>query len=111
MATVRAHERLLFEAAWRELGEIGGLRRLGPDSPDEHAGVISFVVDGIHPHDLAEILDGHGIAVRAGHHCAQPVMQRLRVPATSRASFAFYNSMAEVDALIAGIRTVQKVFA
>ena len=87
MATVRAHERVLFEAAWRALGEIGGLRRLGPDSPDEHAGVISFVVDGIHPHDLAEILDRHGVAVRAGHHCASRDAA-LRPASNTRASFS-----------------------
>jgi cysteine desulfurase/selenocysteine lyase len=74
------------------------------------AAVLSFIVDGVHPHDMGTLLNLDGIAVRTGHHCAQPVMQRFNVPATSRASFAFYNSMAEVDALIAGIRAVQKVF-
>ena len=75
------------------------------------ASVISFTIDGVHPHDVGTLLNEDGIAVRTGHHCAQPVMQRFRVPATSRASFALYNTMAEVDALIAGIRNVQKVFA
>jgi cysteine desulfurase/selenocysteine lyase len=75
------------------------------------ASVISFAIDGVHPHDIGSILNQEGVAVRTGHHCAQPVMQRYRVPATSRASFAFYNTMLEVDALIAGIRTVQKVFS
>ena len=110
MANVRAHERVLFESAWRALGEIDGLRRLGPDSADEHAGVISFVVDGIHPHDLAEILDRHGIAVRAGHHCAQPVMQRYDVPATTRASFSVYNDLDDVDRLTDAIRAAQRIF-
>ncbi len=77
----------------------------------EKASVLSFVIDGIHPHDIGTILDREGIAVRAGHHCAQPVMQRFRIPATTRASFAFYNTRAEVDALIAGVRTVIEVFA
>jgi len=73
--------------------------------------VLSFTIDGVHPHDVGTLLNQEGVAVRTGHHCAQPVMQRFKVPATSRASFAFYNSMAEVDALITGIRSVQKVFA
>ena len=110
MANVRAHERVLFDSAWRALGEIAGLRRLGPDSSDEHAGVISFVVDGIHPHDLAEILDRHGIAVRAGHHCAQPVMQRYDLPATTRASFSVYNDLDDVERLTDAIRAAQRIF-
>ena len=110
MATVRAHERFLFEAAWRALGEIGGLRRLGPDSADEHAGVISFVVDGIHPHDLAEILDRHEVAVRAGHHCAQPLMQRYDLPATTRASFSVYNDLDDIERLTDAIRAAQRIF-
>jgi cysteine desulfurase/selenocysteine lyase len=69
------------------------------------------MLEGIHPHDVGTLLSQEGIAVRTGHHCAQPVMTRFKVPATTRASFAFYNSMAEVDALVAGIRSVQKVFA
>ena len=72
--------------------------------------MLSFVVDDVHPHDIGTLLNLEGVAVRTGHHCAQPVMQRFKVPATSRASFAFYNTMAEVDALIAGIRAVKKVF-
>ncbi len=75
------------------------------------AAVLSFAVDGVHPHDVGTLLNVEGVAVRTGHHCAQPVMQRFKVPATSRASFAFYNTLAEVDALVAGIRAVQKVFA
>ena len=110
MPNVREHERYLFEHAWAALGEIPDVRRFGPDDPDIHAGVISFVLDAVHPHDMATILDHHGVAVRAGHHCAQPVMQRFKVAATSRASFAFYNTMEEVDALVAAIRRVQKVF-
>src|SRR5688572_21319250 len=93
MDAVRAHERLLFERTWAALDEIPGVRCLGPASADEHAGVVSFVVDGIHPHDVATVLDRHGIAVRAGHHCAQPVMQRYGLPATTRASFSVYNDI------------------
>ena len=110
MANVRAHERILFEAAWRALGEMPGVRRLGPDSSDEHAGVISFVVDGIHPHDVAEILDRRAVAIRAGHHCAQPVMQRYDLPATARVSFSVYNDLDDVDRLVDGIREAQRVF-
>ena len=110
MSSVRAHERALFEAAWRSLGQIDGVRRLGPESADEHAGVISFVVDGIHPHDLAEILDRDGVAVRAGHHCAQPVMQRYDLPATTRASFSVYNDLDDVERLADGIRGAQRIF-
>jgi len=73
--------------------------------------VLSFTLDGIHPHDVGTLLSQQGIAVRTGHHCAQPVMTRFKLPATTRASFAFYNNRAEVDALVAGIRDVQKVFA
>ena len=73
--------------------------------------VLSFVIDDIHPHDIGTILDQEGIAVRAGHHCAQPVMQRFNVPATARASFAFYNTKEEIDALVDGLRKVKEVFS
>ncbi len=86
-----------------------GVRLIG--TAREKAAVLSFALDGVHPHDVGTLLNEEGVAVRTGHHCAQPVMQRFKVPATSRASFAFYNTMAEVDALAAGIRNVQKVFA
>ena len=110
MAAVRAHERELFEAAWGALGELDRIRLLGPDSADEHAAVISFVVDGVHPHDVATILDAEGVAVRAGHHCAQPVMLRYDLPATTRASFYVYNDLDDVDRLVAGIGAVRRVF-
>ena len=85
-----------------------GVRIIGTAA--EKAAVLSFALEGVHPHDVGTLLNQDGVAVRTGHHCAQPVMQRYKVPATSRASFAFYNTMAEVDALAAGIRNVQKVF-
>ena len=110
MDRVRAHERFLFEASWAALADIPGVRLLGPASADEHAGVIGFVVDGIHPHDVATILDREGIAVRAGHHCAQPVMLRFDLPATTRASFYVYNDLDDVERLVDGIRTTQRVF-
>ncbi len=111
MANVREHERFLFEHAWAALAEIDGVRLLGPAHPDRHAAVISFVVDRIHPHDLATILDREGIAVRAGHHCAQPVMLHYDLPATTRASFYVYNDLDDVERLADAIRTCQKLFA
>ncbi len=110
MANVRAHERFLFERAWSALGAIDGVRLLGPSSPDEHAGVISFVIDGVHPHDVATILDRHGVAVRAGHHCAQPVMARYDLPATTRASFYVYNDTDDIERLVEGIGATQTLF-
>jgi cysteine desulfurase/selenocysteine lyase len=101
------HELLLY--ATERLGEIPQVRIMG--TAREKAAVVSFVVEGIHPHDIGTILDREGIAVRTGHHCAQPVMQRLQVPATTRASFAFYNTKAEVDTLVAGLLKVIEVFA
>ena len=111
MPAVREHERYLFEAAWATLCEIPGVRLLGPSDPDLHAGVISFLIEGIHPHDVATVLDHEGVAVRAGHHCAQPVMLRYDIPATTRASFYVYNDTDDVEALAAAIRTTQQLFA
>ena len=110
MPNVRAHERELFEHAWSALSAIDGVRLLGPADPDEHAGVISFVVDGIHPHDVATILDREGVAVRAGHHCAQPVMTRFDLPATTRASFYVYNDLDDVERLTDAVRAAQRIF-
>ena len=108
MDAIAAHELALLEYATEQINSMPGVRIIG--TAEHKAAVLSFAVDGVHPHDIGTLLNQEGIAVRTGHHCAQPVMQRLHVPATSRASFAFYNSMDEVDALIAGIRTVQKIF-
>lgn len=101
------HELLLY--ASEQIRIIPGVKIIG-DCPHKVA-VISFVIDGIHPHDVGTLLNQEGIAVRTGHHCAQPIMQRFNVAATSRASFSFYNTKKEIDALVAGIRSVQKVFA
>jgi cysteine desulfurase/selenocysteine lyase len=106
---VGAYEHELLAYATARLEAIPQVRIIG--TAREKAGVVSFVIDGIHPHDIGTILDREGIAVRTGHHCAQPVMQRFAVPATTRASFAFYNTRAEVDALVAGIGKVLEVFA
>ena len=109
MDAIARYEHALLQYANGMLGELPGLRLIG--TAQNKAAVLSFTLDGIHPHDVGTLLNQEGIAVRTGHHCAQPVMARFKVPATTRASFAFYNSMAEVDALVAGIRSVQKVFA
>jgi cysteine desulfurase/selenocysteine lyase len=106
-AVVR-HEHALIRSAANRLSEIEGVRIIG--TAKEKAGVVSFVIDGIHPHDIGTILDQEGIAVRTGHHCAQPVMDRFGIPATARASFAFYNTVDEVDMLVQGIQKVKKVF-
>jgi cysteine desulfurase/selenocysteine lyase len=108
MERIAAHEHELLDYATEQVSRLPGVRILGTAA--KKAAVLSFTVDGVHPHDVGTLLNVEGVAVRTGHHCAQPVMQRFKVPATSRASFAFYNSMAEVDALVAGIRGVQKVF-
>lgn len=105
---IAAYEHELLEYATERLKALPGVRIIG--TAPEKAAVLSFVIDGVHPHDIGTILDQEGIAVRAGHHCAQPVMQRMGVPATARASFAFYNTKEEVDALVEGIKTVQEIF-
>ncbi len=109
MGTIAAHEHELLQQATELLQAMPGVRIIG--TARDKAAVLSFVVEGVHPHDVGTLLNVEGVAVRTGHHCAQPLMQRLGVPATSRASFAFYNTASEVEALAAGIRSVQKVFA
>ena len=108
LSTIEAYEQSLINYATEQINNIPGIRIIG--SAAEKVAVLSFSVDGVHPHDIGTLLNQEGIAVRTGHHCAQPVMQRFKVPATTRVSFSFYNSMAEIDALIAGIQKVQKVF-
>jgi cysteine desulfurase / selenocysteine lyase len=106
---IAAYEDKLLAHATEAIAEIPGIRLIG--TARNKASVLSFLIEGIHPHDIGTILDREGIAIRAGHHCAQPVMKRFGVPATARASFAFYNTLEEVDALVAGIRKVQEVFS
>ncbi len=108
MNGIAAHETDLLDYATDQVNRLPGVRIVG--TAEKKAAVLSFVVDGVHPHDVGTLLNDDGVAIRTGHHCAQPVMQRFRIPATSRASFAFYNTMAEIDALVAAIRKVQKVF-
>jgi len=105
---VAIHEQQLLDEATRRVLEVPGARLVG--SARHRAGALSFVLDGIHPHDIGTILDAEGVAVRAGHHCAQPVMQRYGVPATVRASFGLYNTREEIDALANGLRAVLEVF-
>jgi cysteine desulfurase / selenocysteine lyase len=109
MENIAAHENDLLVYATEAVGAVPGVQLIGTAS--ERVGVVSFVLDGVHPHDLGTILDRDGIAIRTGHHCAQPVMERFGIPATARASFAVYNTKEEVDALVAGIRAAREVFA
>jgi cysteine desulfurase/selenocysteine lyase len=104
---IERHEAEVLDYATKSVAAISGVRVVG--TAKEKAGVLSFVMDDIHPHDIGTILDTEGIAVRTGHHCAQPVMQRFGIPATARASFGLYNTREEVDALVKGIRKVQEV--
>jgi len=108
MERVAAHEHRLLDYATRKISGIPGVKLIG--TARERAGVLSFVLDTVHPHDLGTILDGEGIAIRAGHHCAQPVMERFGIPATTRASFAAYNTREEIDLLAEGIKKAQRLF-
>jgi|SRR6202451_341865 cysteine desulfurase/selenocysteine lyase len=109
IAQIEAHEHDLLAYATKTISAIPGVRIIG--TAKEKTGALSFVMDDVHPHDIGTILDQQGIAVRTGHHCAQPVMERFGIPATARASFAVYNTKEEIDALAAGIQKVREVFA
>jgi len=110
MDAVRAHERDLTAHALESLARIEGLRVFGPTDLDLRGGAVSFEVKGIHPHDLAEICDREGVCIRAGHHCAQPLMRSMGVPATARASFHVYNTREDVDRLAAALGSAREVF-
>jgi cysteine desulfurase/selenocysteine lyase len=105
---VAAHEHALLAYAAQRVGALPGVRLVG--RARERASILSFAVEGVHPHDVGAVLDDEGVAVRAGHHCAQPIMARLGVPATARASFALYNTRDEVDVLVRGVERAQRVF-
>ena len=105
---IAAHERDLLDHATRRAGEVPGLTVIG--TAQEKAAILSFTLEGVHPHDIGTMLDHEGIAIRTGHHCAMPVMDHFRVPATARASFALYNTRADIDALFHGLRKVQELF-
>jgi cysteine desulfurase / selenocysteine lyase len=107
---VAAHEEALTEHALAALAEIDGLRILGPLSTDHRGGAVSFVLDEIHPHDVGQVLDELGIAVRTGHHCAWPLHRALGAQASTRATFYVYNTHDEVEALADGIRQARKFF-
>jgi len=108
MQAIGTYEHELLEYATEAIASVAGLRIIG--TAREKASVISFVLEGVHPHDIGTILDQEGIAIRTGHHCAQPVMERFGVPATARASLAFYNTREEIDALVVGLHKVREVF-
>jgi cysteine desulfurase/selenocysteine lyase len=109
MARVLEHERSMMSAAQARLAAIDGVQIYGPP-PIERSGVLSFTMSDVHPHDLATILDGEGVCIRAGHHCAQPLMRRLNIVATARASFYVYNDERDIDALVAGIMKAREIF-
>jgi cysteine desulfurase/selenocysteine lyase len=109
LSNIEAYEKELLGYATQQISTIAGVRIIG--TAKKKAAVLSFEIKGVHPHDVGTILNDQGIAIRTGHHCAQPVMQRFNVPATARASFAFYNTQQEIDKLIAGIKKVQEMFA
>jgi cysteine desulfurase/selenocysteine lyase len=110
MEQVRAHELDLVGYALTRLGEIPGLTIYGPPEAEGRGALVSFAIDGVHPHDVAEIVARDGVCIRAGHHCAQPLMRKLGVGATSRASFAVHNTREDVDRLIESLANVRKVF-
>jgi cysteine desulfurase/selenocysteine lyase len=109
VSNLAEHEHNLLIAATEKLNAIDGVRIIG--TAEHKASVLSFMIDGVHPHDVGTIFDQQGVAIRTGHHCAQPVMQFYGIPATARASFAFYNTIEEVDSLVSGIKKVQELFA
>jgi len=108
LEAITAWEQELLRYATERVSQIEGIRLIG--TAREKASVLGFVLEGVHPHDIGTVLDDAGVAIRAGHHCAQPVMERFGVPATARASFAFYNTRAEIDVLVDGLITVKKMF-
>ena len=109
MENIARHEHEITEYALERLDEIPGLKLMGP-SADKKGGVAAFTLDQVHPHDVAQILDGDGIAVRAGHHCAQPLHEKFGIPASTRASFYLYTTKEEVDKLVDGIYKVKRYF-
>jgi cysteine desulfurase/selenocysteine lyase len=109
MQAVAAHEHEIVSYALDRLEEIPGVKVFGP-SVDKKGGVASFTLEGVHPHDIAQILDRDGVAIRAGHHCAQPLHEKFGITATARASFYIYSLPQEVDALVNGIYKVKEIF-
>jgi len=110
MASVAQHEHMLTEAALAGLAGIPGIRIIGPENSIDRGSAVSFVLEGLHPHDVGQVLDESGIAVRVGQHCAKPACLRYGVQATTRATFYIYNDLDDVDALVAGIYSAKKFF-
>jgi cysteine desulfurase / selenocysteine lyase len=110
MANVAAHEKALTTYALQRLADVDGVRIIGPATPVDRGGTVSFTLAGVHPHDVGQLLDEQGIAVRVGHHCARPVCVRYGIPATTRASFYVYTTTSEIDAMVDGLEQVKKVF-
>jgi cysteine desulfurase/selenocysteine lyase len=108
VAAIDAHERQLVQLTRDALRQMNSVRLFGPE---DAAGIVSFIIEGVHPHDVGTILDEAGVAIRAGHHCAQPLMDWLGVPATARASFGIYNDERDVARLVDGIDRVKRIFA
>ncbi len=111
MENIHAHEQAITAYALERLAEVPGVRVLGPNDPSHKGGVAAMVIDGVHPHDAAQVLDHEGLAVRAGHHCAMPLHQRYHIVASTRASFYLYNTFAEVDRLVEALYKVKNTFA
>ena len=110
MDNIHAHEKKLTECALRQLKEIPGLRIIGPETTENRGGAISFTVDGVHPHDLGQVLDDHGVSIRVGHHCAWPLHRACGAQSTARASFYLYNTEEEVDKLVEAIKAAREFF-
>ncbi len=110
MGFVQRHEQELVGYALERLGTVEGLRLYGP-AAEKRGGVVSFTLDDVHPHDLAQVLDHEGVCVRAGNHCAQPLVEKLGLPATARASFYIYNTPEEVDTLARALEKAKAIFA
>ncbi|MDK8837077.1 MULTISPECIES: cysteine desulfurase [Corynebacterium] len=110
MDNIHAHEKKLTERALRQLKEIPGLRIIGPETTENRGGAISFTVDGVHPHDLGQVLDDHGVSIRVGHHCAWPLHRACGAQSTARASFYLYNTEEEVDKLVEAIKAAREFF-
>ena len=111
MDTIREHEKAITAHAIEQLERLPGVHIHGPHDVELRGGAVSFTVEGVHPHDVSTVVDSHGVAIRAGHHCAQLLMRRLNVPATNRASFYIYNDERDVAVLIEALRQAIKVFS
>lgn len=108
--SIHDHELYLTKALMAGLADIKGLKIFGPENLVDRGGTVSFIVDGIHPHDLGQFLDSKGVAVRTGHHCAWPLARKFKVQATTRASLYLYNDLSDIDALLSGIQDAKKFF-